>query len=194
MRRGPGRPKKSAQEKILELLQKNGVETKNFGVNTPEDLNYLQEVQEWRGVSAVNFLAKWYKVAIVKKCEHCEEVFATNYKSVAYCSPSCTAKAFMDMTKMPWSFTKEAYTRPLAERWQGYEPPQVVDPDLIKTLEFLYLKLKEIHQDQKVEEEYVELVLQNEQTKDEEAHTNPHPLPAAQVPDDLEVFFSDFDL
>ena len=45
---------------------------------------------------------------------------------------------------MPWEYTKKAYLKSLEERWKEYEPPMVVDPDFLATLEFIYLEIQKV--------------------------------------------------
>jgi len=142
-----GRRAKSVTEKTLDFLKGLNVDTSQIeglleNVRDYKDLDFVSDKIYWQSNSNTTFLRKWSRSALFKTCDQCGKQYATNYHGVAYCSTSCGAKAFSSMTKMPWSYTKKAYTRSLEEKWKEYEPPQVVDPDFLKTLEYIYLELQ----------------------------------------------------
>lgn len=152
-----GRRAKSTTEKTLDFLKKLGADTSAIegvleNVREYKDLNFVQEQLYWQSNSNTTFLKKWSRSALFKNCDQCGKEFATNYHGVAYCSSSCGAKAFMAMTKMPWEYTRKAYSRPLEDKWKEYEPPMVVDPDFLATLEFIYEKLKELRETSQTKE------------------------------------------
>lgn len=144
-----GRRPKSVAQKTLEFLQSLGQDTSQIegiveNVRDYRDLDAVQEKIYWQSNSNTTFLKKWSRHSIFKICEQCDSPFATNYRGVAYCSTSCGAKAFSYLTKMPWEYTKKAYLKSLEERWREYEPPMVVDPDFLATLEFIYLEIQKV--------------------------------------------------
>lgn len=144
-----GRRAKSVTEKTLEFLKSLGADTSGIegvleNVRDYKDLDFVQEKMYWQANANTTFLKKWSRNSLFKKCDQCGREFATNYHGVAYCSSSCGAKAFMKATKMPWEYTRKAYMKPLEEKWKEYEPPMVVDPDFLATLEYIYLQLREL--------------------------------------------------
>lgn len=149
-----GRKAKSVAEKTLDFLKSLGQDTSEIegvleNVRDYTDLNVIQEHLYWQSNSNTTFLKKWSKTALFKQCDQCNRTFATNYHGVAYCSIACGAKMFAHTTKMPWEYTKKAYSKSLEERWGSYEPPMVVDPDFLETLEFVYLAIQKSRENPK---------------------------------------------
>lgn len=150
-----GRRAKSVTEKTLDFLKSLGADTSEVegpleNVRTYKDLDTVKERIYWQANSNTTFLKKWSRTALFKICDACGREFASNYHGVAYCSSSCGAKAFMALTKMPWEYTKVAYSKSLEEKWKEYEPPMVVDPDFLATLEYIYLKLQDLRKEGKI--------------------------------------------
>ncbi len=151
-----GRRAKSTTDKTLDFLKSVGMDTSKIeglleNVRDYRDLDFISEKVYWQANSNATFLKKWSRVALFKTCDHCGKQFATNYHGVAYCSTSCGAKAFTAMTKMPWKYTRKAYSKSLEEKWKEYEPPQTVDADFLATLEYIYLELQKAIQEGKTQ-------------------------------------------
>lgn len=63
-----------------------------------------------------------------KLCKRCGEPFATNYRSVAYCSDPCRAHDISEQIGVKWNYFKSE-----EERWGG-EPPLVIPPRALQML------------------------------------------------------------
>ena len=63
-----------------------------------------------------------------KLCKRCGEPFGTNYRSVAYCSDGCRARAIQEQLGVKWDWLK-----PEEQRWGG-EPPLIIPPVALKKM------------------------------------------------------------
>lgn len=72
------------------------------------------------------FLEKPARFAF-KPCKRCNEMFGTNYRSVAYCSDNCRKRSLAEIG-IRWDPSKSP-----EERWSG-EPPIILPPSVVKFL------------------------------------------------------------
>lgn len=64
---------------------------------------------------------------MIKKCQWCQEAFATNYCFVSYCCHSHRKKALAELG-IEWSHNGQPV-------WGRHEPPAIITPKVLKTLE-----------------------------------------------------------
>lgn len=70
-----------------------------------------------------------------KKCEHCGSVFQTNYCYWKYCSPVCRETAIQQRMGLTVQQMRELKNRAAATSQWEYEPPLVLSPETVDTLE-----------------------------------------------------------
>ena len=113
--------------KLMEMLAETGV--------AAEDIQEMQdkaptgrEALSRQGEAVLLFLESPAKYT-AKLCKRCGEPFGTNYRSVAYCTDTCRAKAMSEQLGVKWNHWKTE-----EERWGG-EPPLVIPPAALKKIQ-----------------------------------------------------------
>lgn len=74
---------------------------------------------------------------IIRQCVECGEPFGTNYRAVACCSELCLVTNFEKVTRMPLEWVIDRLNKPLEERYQGFEPPLIVPPQVLKAFKMV---------------------------------------------------------
>jgi len=109
-------------EKMAKLYGKPVEELQGI-VKASHDVGYQAEAvlayHDTRGRGFIEKNCKW---------PPCQQRFAANYKSVAYCSNKCRADALADIG-IDWNYSKSE-----EERWAG-TPPLVVPPKALSVLD-----------------------------------------------------------
>ena len=174
------------QDQAIAFWANLGIEIKPEEIKTsPEQLDKAPQYRELQGEAALLFLTKPERF-ISKVCEWCSEAFAATYRSVAFCSNSCRAKAFEKQTgmKVDWGAKTDI------ERWGG-EPPLILDPATFKFIADYVMRLKNqnLIPDLESLKEKVEVPIQNGQV----VVANPQPVPSSVLQELSlpEVDFSD---
>lgn len=119
-----------AMAKFAQLAQQAGqtVETpKDIQAAATEIVHQRKNPEPYYEAEAVLlFLEKPARFAF-KPCKRCNEMFGTNYRSVAYCSDNCRKKSLAKIG-IRWDPTKSP-----EERWAG-EAPVILPPPVVKFL------------------------------------------------------------
>jgi hypothetical protein len=138
-----------AKEGLLDWLKNAGVDTSTLATleTTAVPERTFQKSLEAEGILLTLQSARLPVKA--KKCKRveCEQVFATNYAYVGYCSDSCRAKDIERLTGIRWDPTKK-----MEQRWGTEENPSqlpiVISPQAIQMLKSLYQQILALEENQ----------------------------------------------
>jgi hypothetical protein len=172
------RPSKKAErdlQKIKDLLTRSGIKEEVIE-NAIDEPQIGQDAISRQGEAVLLFLEAPAKFT-AKVCKRCQEPFGTNYRSVAYCTDTCRAKAITEQTGLKWNWMK-----PENERWGG-EPPLIIPPEAFKHLQ-VYVKVLQLQsQNQRETQQQVLLPLPlDSYEKNHKKVESPTSLPVAPVP------------
>lgn len=133
-------------EQHLALLQSMGADISELKVDTKQVvaeviLDKKKLPPYWDAEATLWMLCK-PEGFVTKKCRRdgCENIFATSYKSVAYCTDHCRIKQ-LEAYGLQWDPTKSP-----EERWSG-EPPLIVPDNVLRIVAQLLASMHAVDSD-----------------------------------------------
>lgn len=125
-RRARAKKNEKQLDKISEFLKAHGHDVAAVD-NAVKEIPLTAEEKSLQAEATLLHLAN-PSMFISKKCKRCEQVFATSYTYVSYCSDSCRATAIQTQTGIAWD--------PRTDRWANLraQAPLVIKPEVYSQL------------------------------------------------------------
>jgi hypothetical protein len=116
------------QQKLLEYLARNGVDTSTVDVTDFEPTKERYSEAHLQGEATLAF-AKDRTRFMERTCRTCKNLFATDYPYISTCSEKCMRKAVEEI-----GLTYRPGAKTIFEKW-GRVPPRVVPPGALAALD-----------------------------------------------------------
>lgn len=105
---------------------------------TEDDLKDSVQAVDFRGQAVLEYLSYPEVDKIAKHCRGCGDVFATNYRNVAYCSRHCIEKQLKERYGLAWFPAGDLKK----ERWEFQEEPQLVPMQALVAMKKLVMDVE----------------------------------------------------